>query len=82
MNSNVLKCVALLIALFAPIQSHAETFGGIDENTAPPAVIVPQTTAAPQTPPNPPAPIGVNSLSSFAPLFQSRQFYRTGSRGR
>jgi hypothetical protein len=82
MKSNVLKCVALLIVLIAPVQSYAATFGGLDENTAPPAVIVPQTTSAPQTLSNPPSPIGLNSLSNFAPLFQSRQFNATGRRGR
>jgi hypothetical protein len=82
MNINALRCVALLIALIAPVQSYADSPGGPDENTAPPVVIAPPTTSAPQTLPSPPSPNGANNLSNFAPLFQSRQFYATGSRGR
>ena len=82
MNSDVLRCVAVLTALIAPVQSHAATFGGLDENTAPPTVIVPSTTSAPQTPASPQPPIGLNSYSNFAPLFQSQQFSARGGHGR
>jgi hypothetical protein len=81
MNNDVVRRVALLLALIAPVQSYAASFGGPDENTAPPTVIVPPTTAAPQTPANPPPLIGVNNFSNFAPIFQPQQFHATGGRG-
>jgi hypothetical protein len=82
MNIDVVGRVALLLALIAPVQSYAASVGGLDENTAPPTVIVPPTTPAPQTPASPPSPIAVDNFSNFAPLFQSRQFHATGGRGR
>lgn len=82
MNSDVVRRVALLFALITPVQSYAASLGGPDENTAPPTVIVPSITSAPQTPASPPSPIGMNNFSNVAPLFQSRQFHATGGRGR
>jgi hypothetical protein len=78
MNNKTLRHVALLAALAAPVQSYAATFNGLDDNTAPPAVIVPQTTAAPQTPASPSPPIGLNGYQSFAPFFPSQQMYSRG----
>jgi hypothetical protein len=49
------KFCALLIAFIAPIAAYAAG----DDNTSPPAVIVPPTTDAPQTPAYPP-PIGAD----------------------
>jgi hypothetical protein len=82
MNGNVVRRIALLLAFITPVQSYAASFGGPDENTAPPTVIVPSTTSAPQTSASPPSPIGMNNSSNFAPLFQSRQFHGAGGRGR
>jgi hypothetical protein len=82
MNSDVVRRVALLFALIAPVQSYAASFGGVDENTAPPTVIMPSTTFAPQTPASPPSLIGENNFSNFAPVFPSRQFHGAGGRGR
>jgi hypothetical protein len=82
MKSEVLKIVTLLIVLFAPVQSYAVPLGGFDENTAPPTVIVPPTTPAPQTSPNALSPIGANSAPFFMPSFRSRQFQATGGRRR
>jgi hypothetical protein len=82
MKSNVPKIVAVLIVLFAPSQSYAQIAASVDENIAPPTVIVPPMAPAPQTSPNALSPIGANSAPFFAPSFRSRQYQATGGRRR
>jgi hypothetical protein len=82
MDRTLARHVALLFILIAPVHTYAASFDGLDDNTAPPTVIVPSTTAAPQTPAYPTPPIGANGFPNYAPYFQAPQFHAMGGRGR